>query len=63
MGQNKLNKKDASTNTAANPKGKDHRGDTERSSSQGQKAASGGSKETNNKGQRKDTWYLAGKND
>jgi hypothetical protein len=53
MGQNKLNKKEGSANTASNPKGKNHKGDTERSSSQGQKSASGGSKETNNKGQRK----------
>jgi hypothetical protein len=54
MGQNKLNKKEENANTANNPKSKDHKGDTERSSSQGQKAASGGSKETNNKGQRKE---------
>jgi hypothetical protein len=53
MGQNKLNKKDEKTTTASNPNIKNSKGDTERSSNQGRKAASGGSKATNNKGQAK----------
>lgn len=46
------NKKQVSNINDTN-KIKERRGDTERSSSQGRKAASGGFKETNNRGHRK----------
>ena len=53
MGQNKLNKDAATTTKASNPKDKNHKGDTDRSSDQGRKAASGGNTQTNNRGQQK----------
>ena len=53
MGQNKLNKEASTTTKASNPKDKNHKGDTERSSDQGRKDASGGNTQTNNQGQRK----------
>jgi len=53
MGQTKLDKKQENIVKADNPKGKNHKGDTERSSDQGRKSASGGSTQTNNQGQRK----------
>ena len=55
MGQNKLNKKEGTSKQASNnPNDKNHKGDTERSSDQVRKSASGGSKETNNQGHRKE---------
>ena len=48
MAQNTGTKK-----AASNTNDKNRKGDTERSSSQGRKAASGGNKETNNRGHRK----------
>jgi len=48
MAQNTSNKKQVSNNTT-----KERKGDTGRTSNQGQKAASGGSTNTNNKGNRK----------
>jgi hypothetical protein len=53
MGQNKLNETQPKTVKANNPTDKKHKGDTGRSSDGGRKEASGGSKETNNRGQRK----------
>jgi hypothetical protein len=55
MGQNKLNKKQENIVKADNPSRKEHKGDTERSSDQGRKAASGGRTDTNNRGHQKDT--------
>ncbi len=55
MGQNKLNKKDDQPLQTKNANEKNHKGDTERSSNQGRKDASGGSKDTNNRDQRKGT--------
>jgi hypothetical protein len=53
MGQNKLNKKEENKSQANNNNAKSHKGDTGRSSDKGRKSASGGNKETNNKGQSK----------
>ena len=51
MGQNKLDKKPASNK--ATTTGKDHKGDTGRSSNQGRKEASGGKTQTSNRGHEK----------
>jgi hypothetical protein len=48
MEQNNANKKQASNNNT-----KDRKGDTGRTSNQGRKASSGGSTDTNNRGNRK----------
>lgn len=54
MGQNKLDKsKDNKAMPVKNPIDKKHKGDTERSSDQGRKDASGGSSDTNNQGRPK----------
>jgi hypothetical protein len=49
MAQNNTDKKQVS-----NTRDKNKKGDTDRTSNEGRKAASGGSKETNNRGHRKD---------
>ena len=54
MGQNKINEKQDTIGKNSNPNTKKHKGDSERSSDQGRKAASGGQSATNNRGQRKE---------
>ena len=54
MGQNKPNKKEEINTRSTANNDKNSKVDTGRSSNQGRKEASGGSKETNNKGQRKE---------
>jgi hypothetical protein len=54
MGQNKLNKKEDNKSQASSTNTKNHKGDTGRSSDQGRKSASGGTKDSNNRGQRKE---------
>lgn len=53
MGQNKITEKQDKIVKTSNPSTKKHQGDTERTSDQGRKAASGGQTETNNQGQHK----------
>lgn len=57
MGQPKLNKNKDNILKVNNASTKDHKGDTARSSDQGRKTASGGQTGTNNRGQRKESWY------
>lgn len=52
MARNK-NDKQRVINTSNNTNTKGRKGDTERTSSEGRKQASGGSKDTNNRGQQK----------
>ena len=54
MARNNSENKQVSNNNSKTSSIKDRKGDTERSSNQGRKEASGGSKETNNRGHKKE---------